>query len=43
MFRIYLTKRADRELRHLLPDIRKRIEEKVEELSSNPLPRGVAS
>ncbi|HDM27001.1 MAG: type II toxin-antitoxin system RelE/ParE family toxin [Thermoprotei archaeon] len=41
-YRIYLTRRANRELKRLSPDIRERIEEKIEELSSDPLPRGAA-
>lgn len=40
-FQIYLTRRADRELKRLPPDVRERVEEKIGELSSDPLPRGV--
>jgi len=41
-YRVYLTRRADRELKRLPPDVRERVEEKIEELSSDPLPRGAA-
>jgi len=41
-YRIYLTRRADKELKKLPPNTKERIEEKIEELSFNPLPRGAA-
>lgn len=41
-YRVYLTRRADRELKRLPPDVKERVEERVRELSSDPLPRGVA-
>ncbi len=40
-FQIYLTRRADRELKRLPPDVKERVEEKVEEFSSDLLPKVV--
>jgi len=39
-YHVYLTRRADRELKRLPTDVRKRVEERIEELYSDPLPRG---
>jgi len=39
-YRVYLTRRAYRELRSLPPRVKERVEEKIGELSLDPLPRG---
>ncbi len=41
-FHIYLTRRAEKDLKRISPEVRKRIEEKIRELALDPLPRGVA-
>lgn len=41
-YHVYLTKRADGELGRLPPTVREKVEERIERLSLDPLPRGVA-